>query len=52
MRQAYTIGVSQWKERKEKCKNERDKGVCLGPLHIGDRVVEFEVFIKTWIFIG
>ena len=51
MRQAYTIGVRQWKERKAKCKNKRDKGACLGPVHIGDRVVKVEVFIKTWIFI-
>ena len=39
MRQAYSIAANKSKVRKAKDKDKRDKGACLGPHHIGDRVL-------------
>ena len=39
MRQAHSIAASKLKERKVKDKSRRDKGACLGPLHIDDIVL-------------
>ena len=33
------VAASKSKERNAKDKNRRDKGACLGSLHIGDRVL-------------
>ena len=36
---SYGMATRKSKKRKTKDKNRRDKHACLGPLHIGDRVL-------------
>lgn len=48
IRQAYTIGASWLKERKAKFKNRLDKGACLRPFQVGERLVKKEILLEKW----